>query len=334
MHFAGLVQPDWTQGTVTVHSAVALPSRAHGLIAEPGGGFLVVANRPGSWLLRCDAVGRVVQWHHMDSEKAARSLGGHVCASRDGAWLFTAESQGTTGQGWVSVRDVRSMTKVAEWRTHGAEPHQLLQDKAGALLVANGGILRTDADKKRDLHLMDSSLVRLNPVTGERLGQWRLKDARLSLRHMAWTVPENPAQDALLGIAMQAEHDDLSQRRSAPVLALWDGLNLSVPTSSAIGTGGYAGDIAAGPDGGLVLSCQREGIAVMWSPAKPDALTVVAQLQEVCALAPLPSGMETAGVLLAAARGAGRWHPTLPPALLRWPRTMALDNHWVTTRAT
>lgn len=333
-HVVGLLQPDWLAGVVRVRSAVALPSRAHGVLGEPDGGFLVVANRPGSWLLRCDAQGRVVRWHHMDRESEGRTLGGHVSASQDGAWLFTTESHGASGQGWVAVRDARTLAKVAQWRTHGAEPHQLTTDGAGALLIANGGILRTDSDKKRDLHLMDSSLVRLNPATGERWGQWRLKDARLSMRHLAWSVPQGPASPAVLGIAMQAEHDDLVQRRAAPVLAVWDGENLRVP-SGAQSTGGYAGDIAAGPDGGFVLSCQREGLAVMWSPLQPDTLTAVAQLQEVCALAPWHAGhtTSTAGVLMAAARGAGRWHPAREPALLRWPRPMALDNHWAVTTA-
>lgn len=43
-------------------------------------------------------------------------------------------------------------------------PHQLLLDASGKLMVANGGILRAEGDKKRDLQLMDSSLVRMDPL--------------------------------------------------------------------------------------------------------------------------------------------------------------------------
>lgn len=331
--FVGLLQVDWSAGLVEVRSAVPVPTRAHGLLAEPGGGFVAVASRPGQWLLRCDAQGQVVQWHRMDSEAEGRTLDGHVCASPDGEWLYTAETNPLSGQGWVGVRERRSLRKVAQWRTHGVEPHQLLVDATGALIVANGGILRAEGDKKRDLHLMDSSLVRLDPVTGERLGQWRLKDQRLGMRHLAWSHPQpdaggSGANKPLLGIALQNEHDDLMLRRSSPVLAVWDGDKLLTPTMLPAG-GGYAGDIAAGPQGGFVLSCQRTNMALQWSPEAPADLVVVANLQEVGALAPWGPAKQPQGVLLGAARGVGRWHPAIAPGFLSWPGAMAVDNHWV-----
>lgn len=335
--FVGMLHADWAAGLVEVKAAVAVPTRAHGLLAEPGGGFVAVASRPGKWLLRCDAKGQVVQWHRMDSEPGGRSLDGHVCASLDGEWLYTAESNPQSGQGWVGVRERRSLRKVAEWRTHGVEPHQLLLDATGALVVANGGILRAEGDRKRDLHLMDSSLVRLNPATGERLGQWRLKDPRLGMRHLAWSHPHRDAgasgQDKpLLGIALQNEHDDLMLRRSSPVLAVWDGEELLTPTMAPAG-GGYSGDIVAGPQGGFVLSCQRTNVALQWSPKAPADLVAVASLQEVGALAPWGLTKQSSGVLMGSARGLGRWHPTIAPGYLAWPRALALDNHWVMVEA-
>lgn len=329
--FVGLLSVDWTAGRVEVKAAVPVPGRAHGLLVEPGGGFVAVASRPGQWLLRCDAQGQVVRWHRIDSEPEGRTLAGHVCASLDGEWLYTTETNPLSGQGWVGVRERRSLRKVTEWRTHGVEPHQLLLDATGALMVANGGILRSEGDKKRDLHLMDSSLVRLSPATGERLRQWRLKDPRLSMRHLAWSDPGRGVDGQgqgrrLLGIGLQAEHDDLPQRRAAPVLAVWDGEQLLTPTS--VPAGGYSGDIVAGPEGGFVLSCQRSNMAVQWRPAAPTELIAVAQLQEVCALAPWPSAQQPDGVLMAAARGMGRWHPVMAPGYLNWPAAMALDNHW------
>lgn len=327
--FVGLLQADWAVGQVQVKAAVAVPSRAHGLLAQAEGGFVAVASRPGKWLLSCDAGGQVVQWHKMESEAEGRTLDGHLCASLDGEWLYTTETDPLSGQGWVSVRERHSLRKVAQWRTHGAEPHQLLLDDTGALMVANGGILRAEGDKKRDLHLMDSSLVRLHPVTGERLGQWRLKDQRLGMRHLAWNQldGEPGGGKRLLGIALQNEHDDLMQRRNSPVLAVWDGESLTTPTLVSAG-GGYSGDIVAGPQGGFVLSCQRANMAVQWSPEAPADLVAVANLQEVGALAPWAPVAQSQSVLLAAARGLGRWHPTRAPALLKWPAAMTVDNHW------
>jgi hypothetical protein len=318
---------DWQAGQTRVAAALATPTRAHGLQALTDGGFVAVAIRPGRWIVRCDAQGQAVQWLHMNDEPEGRTLDGHLCVSADGQWLYTAETDARSGQGWVSVRDARSLQKVAQWRTFGVEPHQVLLDSTGALMVANGGILRAEGDKKRDLHLMDSSLVRLDPRTGERLGQWRLKDPRLGIRHMAWSQTQAPTPP-LLGIALQNEHDDLTVRRNSPVLAVWDGDTLQTP-AQAPGAGGYAGDITAGPDGGFVLSCLRTHTALQWNPATPDAMLSVAQLQDVGALASWPDAQHTQGVLLGANRGVGRWHPTLPPVFLKWPTGMAPDNHWV-----
>lgn len=325
--FVGLLQLDWAQAQTRIKAAVAIPSRSHGLVAQADGGFVAVAVRPGNWIVRCDAQGQAVQWLQMDSEPEGRTLDGHVCTSADGQWLYTTETNTRSGQGWVSVRDARSLRKVAQWRTHGVEPHQALLDATGTLWVANGGIYRAEGDKKRDLHLMDSSLVRINLENGERLGQWRLKDQRLGIRHMAWSAPDR-AGKVLLGIALQNEHDDVAQRRSSPVLAVWDGESLQTPALAPLG-GGYSGDIVAGPQGGFVLSCVRANAALQWSPTAPSELSTVAVLQEVGALAPWVSDLHPQGVLMAAARGVGRWHPQVPAAMLKWPEGLVVDNHWV-----
>ena len=324
----GLLRLDWEGAQVQVKSALEVPTRAHDLLAQPDGGFVAVAFRPGTWLVRCDAQGRAVQWHSMERESEGRTLDGHACASADGQWLYTTETNPHSGQGWISVRDRRNLQKVAQWRTFGVEPHQVLLDPSGALMVANGGILRGQGDQKRDLHRMDPSLVRLDPRNGERLGQWRLKDPRLGIRHMAWSTPQGAGASPLLGIALQNEHDDVALRRNAPVLAVWDGQGVQTPCADARG-GGYSGDIVAGPEGGFVLSCLRTNMALHWSPSAPADVQVVAQLREVGALAPLAPQGQAEGVLLAAASGVGRWHPAMPAVFMPWPGGMAPDNHWV-----
>jgi len=331
--FVGLFELDWQATQVHIRSTLAVPTRTHGLLVQPDGGFVAVAVRPGSWIVRCDAQGQAVQWLRMDSEPEGRTLDGHVCASADGQWLYTAETSARSGQGWVSVRDSQTLRKVAQWRTYGVEPHQLLLDASGNLMVANGGILRAEGDKKRDLQLMDSSLVRMNPTTGERLGQWRLKDQRLGIRHMAWSQPVATKGSSLakatplLGIALQNEHDDVIRRRASPVLAVWDGDTLQTPAQGHDG-GGYSGDIVASPDGGFVLSCLRTNTAFHWSPHAPEDLTPIAKLQDAGALTNWPLAQQADGVLLGSARGVARWHPSLAPVFLKWPVGLALDNHW------
>jgi len=322
--FVGVLELDWAAGLVRIAQATPVSGRAHGLWAEAGGGFLAIASRPGEWLMRLDAQGQRVQEYRLDQEMPARSFDGHVSGSADARWLYTTETDRQTGQGWVSVRDARSLAKVAQWPTHGIDPHQMAIDAQGMLLVANGGIPRTVKGEKRDLHLMAPSLVRLDPASGELLGQWRLEDPRLSIRHLAWGTGEQP----LLGVALQAEHDDIDQRRAAPALAVWDGATLRIPTRAA-SAGGYAGDIAPGPGGGFVFSGQRVGRGVLWHPDAPERLMTVAELREVCALSPVPGTAHAGAVLLGAARGVALWHPHLAPAMLAWPEEMSPDNHWM-----
>ena len=334
--FVGVLALDWHGKQVLVQTEHAVPSRAHGVLAESGGGFLVVAARPGKWLRRLGADGEVLQHLDIQEDKAGRTLDGHIMVSSDGQWLYTPETSLATGEGWISVRDVRTLARQAQWRTHGRDPHQCLIDASGALLLVNGGIPRTADGKKTNLDQMNSSLVRLDGRTGELLGQWRLSDHRLSLRHLAWSVDSTEKQP-LLGIALQAEHDDAAQRRAAPVLAVWDGAKLSVPSRDMM-AGGYAGDIAPGPGGGFVLSGQRVGKGVLWHPDAPEQLFPIAELKEMCALA-TPSatgkdgvqneGVNNEGVLMGSERGVAYWHPRKDPRMLPWPSAMTLDNHWV-----
>ncbi len=330
---AGVLRVDWTRREVAIRWAAHLPTRAHGLLAEADGSLLVVAVRPGRWLARYDATGALVRRLLIDDEPGARRFSGHVAASADGHWLYTTESDPRTLAGLVSVRDRRALARVAQWRTGGVDPHQLLVDRDGALVLANGGVPRGRDDRKLDLSAMDSSLVRIDAASGSLLGQWRLDDPRLSLRHLAWS--RAPAQTRpLLGIALQAEHDDPLQRAGAPLLALWDGVSLQVPASPTDGDG-YAGDIAPAPRGGFVVSSNRVGRALWWRPDQPDRFTLVAQLRQAYALASdaRVGDAESPAVLVAAARGVGRWHPGSAGAMLAWPEPMALDNHWVTMPA-
>jgi hypothetical protein len=320
----GVLEADWDRRSVSIRAALPVPGRAHGLLPEPGGGFVAVAYRFGTWLWRVDAAGRPSRQLRITDEPGERRFSGHVVASADRGALFTTEIDPTTGAGFVGVRDPHTLAKVDEWRCHGDDAHQLLFAPDGHLVVANGGVLRTPDDRKRDLSRMDSSLVVLDGRNGHLRGQWQLDDTRLSLRHMAYSAPERDERP-LLGIALQAEHDDTALRDAAPVLAIFDGERLVLPSRDGNAVG-YAGDIAAA-GAGFVVSCQKAGQALWWRREAPTEFAPIARLSQVCAVSPVatPAG----GVVVAAALGIGRWHPKEPAALLRWPQPMALDNHWV-----
>lgn len=325
---AGVLEADWTERRMRVVYQVPLPSRCHGITPLPDGGLLIVAARPGDWLLRCNAQGEVVRHMSLAQEKSTARLNGHLIAAPDAKVLFTTETDMKTGQGRIGVRDRETLVKLDEWPSHGKEPHQMLIDQDGHLIVANGGIPRGLDDKKFDLHRMDSSLVRIHAQTGAKLGQWQLPDARLSLRHMAWAdaLTDGPR---LLGIAMQAEHDHPAQRAEAPILAVFDGQSLTTPSTQNDGVG-YAGDIAAACGGGFVLSSHQPGKVYLWHPSQAKALREIVQFKQAYALstwAPEPEAIS--GALVATAFGLLRWHPSEKAEFLAWPTPMALDNHWV-----
>ena len=325
-NFAGTLIADWEARTLSFGYTVPLPSRPHGLMAEADGGLLVCCARPGTWMLRCDGQGKLMQHIDVQGEGECR-LGGHVIASANGEQLYTTETDFSTGKGKIGVRDRRSLRKIAEWDTHGLDPHQLLLDAQGHLFVANGGIPRTPSDRKFDIHRMDASLVHIDSTNGRLLGKWKVHDPRLSLRHMAWSrAPQDP--DALLGIAMQAEHDLEAERRLAPILAVFDGDSLSIPTHENDGIG-YAGDIAPALHDGFALSSHQADIANLWHPGLPERMRPIIELKAPYAMAGWQGAQDGGGVLVATAYGLGSWHPSTAPNLLPWPEPMALDNHWI-----
>lgn len=318
--YAVLLGIDWQAARVTVHAEVALPGRAHGLEPLADGGVLVVGNRPGRWLWRLAADGAVVARAEWADQPTARTLNGHVIVGDDGTTALTTETDPTTGRGWITVRDLRTLAPLAAFESHGTDPHQLLAGDGGRLVVANGGLLRDAAGKKRDGEPVDSSLVLLDAASGRLEGRWTLPDRDLSLRHLAWSH-----DGQRLGIALQAEHTDAAQRAAAPLLAVLDGPRLVVPSRDARGQG-YAGDITAAPGGGFVLSAQKAGRCLWWDPRSPAQLTLVAELTEPCALASSDHGL---GVAIGAGFGAARWHADGAPRMLAWPAPLAPDNHWV-----
>ena len=327
----GVLRVDWNAGRVQPLWSLPVPSRAHGLLALPGGEVLVVANRPGRWLQRCSADGAVQQRLAMDEEKPARTLNGHVETSADGAWLYTTETDPQTGAGWISVRHAQTLARVAQFPAGGPDPHQLLRGPGmlgSTLMVAVGGIARDTLGRKLD-EPMAPALVQLDASSGAQLGRWSLPDPQLSLRHIAWAH----ADEARLGVALQAEHARPEQRAAAPVLAVWQAapeggrLVLAGTAAAAVAqSGGYAGDIAAGPAGGFVLSAQKQGRALWWHPGEPEAYTTIAAVTEPCGLLALPDGR---GVALSAGRGLARWHTQAAPRMLPWHAALAPDNHWV-----
>lgn len=244
--------PSWR-----VQHALELPTRAHGLWAEPAGSVLAVARRPGDWLVRWHPVSGLTQWHWVEDD---RRFNGHVWVNEARAVFWTTETDQADAQGLLALRNLRSLEKIDEWPTSGMDPHQLLalpeplgEWPAGTLMVANGGIATWAESGRSKLNTsrIDASLVAIHPRSGELLGQWRLDDPFLSIRHLAWCPVGRT-----LGAALQAEHSNPLAVAQAPVLAVWDGKRLSTAADQPA-LQGYGGDICARPGGGFVVSCPR-----------------------------------------------------------------------------
>jgi len=315
-----------------VSAALDVPTRAHGVWAERGGSLLAVARRPGDWLLRWrpanegESQGEAIAWAWAEPDRA---FNGHVIASPDGKTLYTTETNLESGRGLIGVRNAATLEKSGEWITHGMDPHELLLDDDGSLVVANGGIPALPETGRLKLHMerMDASLVRLDTRSGALLGQWRLADRRLSLRHMAWGEPVTGARPGQrqLGIALQAEHDDPTAKAAAPVLAVFDGQRLqTLAPEAGQALAGYGGDIAHAA-GGFAVSCPRANGVALWRADGRWAGFL--PLQEACALAAAaPPGGETS--LWAAGRMAALTRDSRGAMRSSALQDLRLDNHW------
>ena len=312
-----------THGMLHAAQSIDVPTRAHGLLGMADDSVLAVSRRPGDWLLRWSpGSNKPVQWQWIES---SRAFSGHVIASPDGKRLFTTETNLETGAGLVGVRDARSLQKLDEWPTFGIDTHELLWDTSepdrATLMVANGGVPTQPETgrEKLDLDQMDSSLVRLDAASGALLGQWRLADKRLSLRHLAWqSAPAG--KNPLLGIALQAEHDDTAQKNRAPVLALFDGSVLK-PVQAATSLAGYGGAICAMRDGWAVGCPRANGVALFGTDGSWRELIA---LPHACAVATVEDGCWAGGQDEALLWTIGETSATHRLST----GTFRLDNHW------
>ncbi|HEX4879534.1 MAG TPA: DUF1513 domain-containing protein [Limnobacter sp.] len=271
-------------GPKPIGQVVNMPTRPHGLMWLNAQTCVVIARRPGDWLMR-------IHWpsgqHQRVWLQGEHHLNGHALLAHDAPWLYTSETDLATGQGMLVQRHAQSFEIQAVWPTLGQDPHQMIALPAGvaglkrpSILVANGGIpSHPDMGRaKVNLQAMDSSLVALCPQRGEVLGQWTLTDPRLSLRHLALHLPSNT-----VGVAMQAQHSEQVQRDAAPLLALLNasGLHVAGQTNRRQG---YAGDVVA-TKGGFVVSCTLHHSACFTNPHGqvideqwwPDACALAAQ---------------------------------------------------------
>lgn len=181
-----------------------LPMRGHGLLIDPRAPdeVVIIARRPGTLAIKLNvASGSIV---HRWKAAEDRHFFGHACYSADGRTLFVTENDIDTGQGLISVRDAADFRVLAEYRSHGIGPHELILLADGATLaVANGGIrtLPETGRVKLNRGRIDSSLVYLDTGNGRLVARYPVPSAQLSLRHLAL------APNGRIAAALQFEGD-------------------------------------------------------------------------------------------------------------------------------
>lgn len=241
-----------------------MPMRGHGLLLDPRrpGEALVIARRPGTLAVKLDLeAGRML--HQWQAEED-RHFFGHACYSADGRTLFVTENDIGAGHGLVTVRDASDFRVLAEYRTHGIGPHELLLMPDGVTLaVANGGIqtLPETGRVKLNRGRIETSLAYLDSRDGRLLGRYTLPAAQTSLRHLAVTA------DGTVAAALQFEGD--RNQPGTPLLVFHRGENAlqlaDAPQAAWDRMKHYAASVACDPASNrIALTCPYGGVIGCW----------------------------------------------------------------------
>lgn len=249
--------------------STSVPQRAHGMLLNPSDSSEAIffSRRPGTQLHRINFADSTVAGSTLAASihsAAGQHFYGHGCFSADGQWLYTTENDVENGRGLVCVRDRESLAVQFQFPSYGIGPHELKMMPDGkTLVVANGGLL-THPDQPRkvlNLDTMQPSLVYIDSQTGALLGEYRLPNAKLSIRH----IDVNAA--GVVAVTTQYQAESASE---VPLLASHAGQDqMQVFAMEAYGWGSlknYCGAVAfAKPEttGGLQTN---SNIAAVTSP--------------------------------------------------------------------
>lgn len=287
-----------------------LPGRGHAMAHLPDGKVLLMGRRPGGFAAMVE--GSRVASLFAPSEGCRFS--GHAAAC--GAELVTAEFDERI-EAVLVVRDAANGAELARWRPGGIEPHELLF-AGGRLVVALGGLVKDGgiSGPAVDPATVRSEVLELDSESGAVRARHRLKEASLSLRHLA-------ASDEVIAVA--AQDQDLSIVR--PLVGLLrpgkEIEMLPTPDPKDFDFRGYMGSVAI--NGDFVASASpRGGLAGFWSISKMSFHGALA-IADVCGLC----ADKTSGMFWASS-GLGEVLKIDAAALSiaqRWQTKAGFDNH-------
>lgn len=261
--------------------SIAVPHRGHGMAFNPAQPqhAVFVSRRPGNQLQKVDLVsGEIVA---TANTAANRHFFGHAYFSPDGQYLFTPENDFENGKGRIVVRNADKLDVVDEMPSYGVGPHEVhLLSDGKTLVVANGGILTHPSTPREKLNIntMKPSLSYIDTASGKLVGDYRLANHQLSIRHIDVSVNDDVA------IAMQYEGDKahhpalIAVHRGQDEIKTtsdyeWDKLNH------------YTGSVAFSADGALFAVTSPRGHRLTIWNTKTHSLVKECVMQDVCGVA-------------------------------------------------
>lgn len=206
----GYIQPNQSQSLLTGF-------RGHGLCQNPQKSKQVImfARRPGTKGVVFDLKSNEVTQEFFSPPNY--HMHGHGCFSQNGELLFCAESDYTSGEGKITIRETQHFEVVKELRSYGVGPHEVaLMPDGQTLAVANGGLLTHPNSGRKILNLdsMDSNLSHIDVSSGNLIKQFRVPEKTASIRHI------DIASNGTIAIAIQVQRDATEHNKLIPLAGI------------------------------------------------------------------------------------------------------------------
>ena len=310
---------------------VPLPDRAHGIAVTPDGRQAAVfSRRPGDYLFILDLdSGRTVR-----QQKAApgRFFNGHGVFIDHTLYVSETsttepESRYPQGTGLIGVYDAtQEFRRVAEFASHGLDPHDIRAVDSNTLVVANGGLLtHPDAPRvKLNLATMQPSIAYLDAKSGHLISSHQLAPElhQLSIRHLAITA------DQTVVVAMQYEGPSMHR---PPLVAFHrqgeSALRLQMlPESWLASMRNYCGSVAVDADGTHFAISSPRGGCVLVCKSTDGAPLHTLSVADGCGIA--PDGQSAGFIISSGLGGMFRTRAQSSGSLIGEPfDTSHWDNH-------
>lgn len=260
--------------------------RGHGICQHPSAPTraVFIGRRPGTQALEIDFIsGKITQQINC---AAQRHMQGHGVFSADGEFLFTTESDMTTGIGKIVVRRRGDYKIVSEFNSHGIGPHELhLMPDGKTLAVANGGLLTHPDSGRKVLNLdtMCSTLSYIDSQSGDLISEHTVPESKASIRHF------DVADDGTIAFGMQIQRQGLNHNKLVPLAGIHKQGNsvqlLHAPDALTSKLNDYMGSVTIDSDHRTAgFTSPRGDMAVFWN-IDDQSLQQYHPFHDVCGLA-------------------------------------------------